>query len=441
MRTRIENVTILTCDSVHTVYKNSSITFEHDKIIAINELIPTDKIIDGKNGILLPGFINVHAHLSMIPFRSLQDDLSDRLRLFLFPLEKETMTKELAVASAKVGVAESLLSGVTTIFDMYYYAEALATLYNRLGIRAVVAQTILNQPLCDAQDEDEGIALASTFFKKWENHPLIRPAFGPHSTMTVTKKGLEKIQSFSTEHNARVCMHVSEMEYEMDYFQKQNISPIEYLENLELLNSKFTAVHTIHLSDHDIQIIKKHKVGIAHCIGANTKAAKGIAPLVSLLKNKVNVGLGTDGPSSGNTLDLFVQMNLVAKIHKVINHDRSILPAKKILHLATLSAAKVLHLEDKIGSLEVGKQADLVLMETQSINMFPIHDPFSVMVYSANPSNVESVWVNGIQKVNNKSLVDCDVNQIKKECMLLMQPFLVKVQEIEANLPKKIQSF
>jgi cytosine/adenosine deaminase-related metal-dependent hydrolase len=148
----------------------------------------------------------------------------------------------------------------------------------------------------------------------------------------------------------------------------------------------------------------------------------------------LDVGLGTDGPSSGNTLDLFVQMNLVAKIHKLENHDRSLFKAKEILHLATLGGAKVLQLSHEIGSLEVGKKADLVLLETKSINMFPMHDPFSVMVYSANPSNVHSVWVDGIQKVKNKTLVDVDIETLKTECLNTMDQFLKQVSQISKTI-------
>lgn len=430
MRARIENVTLLTCDKDLNMYENSSLTIEEDRIIAINQDVPYDISIDGKNGILLPGFINTHTHLSMIPFRSLQDDLPDRLQRFLFPLEKEAMSQELAVASAKIGVAESLLSGVTTVYDMYYYADALATCYEEMGIRALVAQTIVNQNICDQKNEQHGLDLAKTFYKKWKNHVLIHPALGPHGTTTVTKETLLAIQRFAFENNAPVCMHVSEMDYEMSYFAKQGISPIKYLEELKILNSNFVAVHVIHASENDLEILKNNKVGVAHCVGANTKAAKGIAPLKTMIDKEIQVGLGTDGPSSGNTLDLFIQMNLLAKLHKVHNHDRKLFPAKEIVQLSTLGGANILHLDHEIGSLEVGKKADLVLVETQSINMYPKHDPYSLLVYSANSSNVDSVWINGIIKVKNKTLVDFDINALKADCTLKQNKFLKKLEEI-----------
>lgn len=433
MKTRIENVTVLTCDLNQSTFFGS-VTFEEDRIIAFNDTSPCDILIDGQDGILMPGMINTHTHLSMIPFRSLQDDLPDRLRLFLFPLEKETMTQDLACAAAKIGVAESLLSGVTTVYDMYYFSDALAKTYETMGMRAYVAQTILNQDLCDAHTEAEGFDLATSFHQKWKSHPLITPALGPHGTTTVSKEMLLKIQAYAQKEKAHVCMHVSEMDYEMDFFRKQDSSPIQYLNQLGLLNSNFTAVHVIHADEKDIETLNQTQTGVAHCIGANTKAGKGIPPLKSMIQHGVTVGLGTDGPSSGNTLDLFVQMNLLAKMHKVFNHDRSLFKAKEIVQMATLGGAKVLNLDSKIGSIELGKKADLVLLETNSINMFPHHDPYSVLVYSANPSNVHSVWVNGIQKVQNKQLVDISLSQLKDTCKNEMNAFMKKMKEIEKTL-------
>ena len=434
MRTRIENITILCCDKDLTTYYNSSLTFENDRIIAINENVDYDECIDGKNGILIPGFVNTHTHLSMIPFRSLQDDLYDRLRKFLFPLEKESMTHELALKSAKIGVIESLLSGVTTFMDMYYYADGLAQTYDDMGVRAVVAQNMINQSMCDAKDEVEAFELAKEFYYKWKDHPRIIPALGPHGTTTLTSDTLKKISKFSKENNILVSMHVAEMDDEMAYFKSQNTTPIQYLESLKFLNSNFISVHTIHPTENDIDLLKKYDVAVAHCIGANTKAAKGIAPLKSFIDKGLRVGLGTDGPSSGNTLDLFVQMNLVAKCHKVYHYDRKLLPAKEIVQLATLGGASVLHLDHEIGSLEVGKKADLVLIETDSVNMYPNHDPYSLLVYSANASNVDSVWVNGIQRVKHKSLVDYDLKQLKDECDLESKLFMQKLNMINESL-------
>ncbi len=436
MRTRIDNVTILTCDPQQNTYYNSSITFEDENIVAINEDVDYDHRIDGKNGILTPGFINTHAHLSMIPFRSLQDDLYDRLRLFVFPLEKATMNKSLSVASAKIGAAESLLCGMTTVADMYYYCDDLAQLYEEMGLRAVVIQTILDKDLCDARNEEEGFDKACALVKKWTGHPTITPCLGPHATTTVSEKMLYKIRDFAKETNCHVSMHVSEMDYELEYFNKKNTTPIQFLESMGLLNDKFISAHTITANAKDIEILKKYNVGVAHCINANTKAAKGIAPLKEYVEAGVNVGFGTDGPGSGSHLDMFMQLNVAAKMHKNLNKDRSLFPSKDLLSIATIGGARVLGLDDKVGSIEIGKKADLVLIETQSVNMFPVHDPYAVLVYSAQARNVDSVWVNGIQRVKNKELVGQDIQEIIKETQEQMAEFNKMEKEISNSLKK-----
>lgn len=436
MITRIDNVTVLTCDSQQNTYYNSSITFDDDTIIAINKDVEYDHYVDGRNGIIIPGFINTHAHLPMIPFRSLQDDLYDRLRLFIFPLEKACMTKELTIAAAKIGAAESLLCGMTTVADMYYYCDDLAQLYEKMGLRSVVIQTILDKDLCDAKNEEEGFELAKYLVYKWQNHPTIYPCLGPHATTTVSENMMHKMRDFQKETNCRISMHVSEMDYELEYFKQKNTTPIQFLENMGILNDKFISAHTITANAKDIEILKKYNVGVAHCINANTKAAKGIAPLKEFVEASVKVGFGTDGPGSGSHLDMFMQMNVAAKMHKNKNKDRSIFPSKDLLSIATIGGASVLGIDSEVGSLELGKKADIVLIETESVNMFPVHDPYAALVYSAHANNVESVWVNGIQRVKNKELVGLDIKEIIKNTQDQMSAFNRMEKEISESLKK-----
>lgn len=436
MKTRIENVTLLTCNKSMESFYNASITFENDTIVAINEISEVDQVIDGQNGIVCPGFINTHTHLSMIPFRSLQDDLYDRLRLFIFPLEKAVMNQALATSAARLGAAESLLAGMTSVADMYYFSEQLAAVYEGIGLRALVTQTILNQELCDCENEEDGFKLAQKLVEKFQNHPLITPAIGPHSTTTVSEEMLIKIRDYASKMQCRVSMHVSEMDYELDYFSKQSTTPIQYLNRLGLLNERFISAHTIHASASDIMILKQKKVGIAHCINANLKAAKGIAPIKEYRQNNIKVGLGTDGPSSGNHLDMFMQMNVAAKIHKNIHKDRSLFSSKEILKMATYGGAQVLGIDSIVGSLECGKKADIILIETQSVNMFPLHDPYSALVYSAQAHNVDSVWVNGQLKVRHKKLVNLDIDELIADTTLKMHDFNQMAQALSKQLLK-----
>lgn len=434
MKITITNVWILTMNDNLTEYREGFLTIEKDKIIAIGHMKDygdsaneEDEIIDGKGGILMPGMINVHTHVSMVPFRSLGDDCKDRLRRFLFPLENECMTAELAYHGAKYGIGEMLLSGVTTMMDMYYFEDEVAKAADEMGIRAFVGETVINFATCDTSEPYGGLAYGEAFIKKWKGHERIVPFIAPHATNTNSEEALIKANELSKKYDVPFSMHVAELDYEMAYFKEQyHTTPIGFLNDIGILNDRLVAAHCIYLSKEDIKLMKENGVGVAHCIGSNTKAAKGVAPIKELLEVGVSVGLGTDGPSSGNTLDLLTQFKLFANFHKVTNQDRSIFSAKEIVKLGTSSGAKVLHEERRIGSLEVGKKADLVLIETDSVNMFPIFDAYSALVYSANASNVEMVFVNGKCVVKDKQLVHADLREIRKDLNQEMEHFKVE---------------
>lgn len=408
-------------------YTNGFITFEDSKITKIgkmecNEKPNDSKIIDGRGSIVMPGMINLHTHLGMIPFRGLQDDCKDRFRKYLLPMEKEEMSKELVYTSSKYAISEMLLSGITTIVDMYYFEDSTAMAAEEMSVRAVLGETMIEEGACDFHSVKESLSFAEELIQRYQNNLLITPCVAPHATYSCTKETLRLAYEIAKKYGVPYTMHVAEMDYEMNYFkEKYNQSPVAFLEELGILDERFIAAHCIHLSEADIKILKRYNIGIAHCIGSNTKSAKGVAPLKQLLEAGINVGLGTDGAASGNTLDLFTQFKMCANFHKNYNQDRSAFKAKDIVSMGTINAAKVLHMEDKIGSLEVGKQADIVMIETESVNMFPIYDPYSVLVYSANASNVLNVYIAGNCVVNDKKLVYHNLKQIKEELKTIMK--------------------
>lgn len=417
MKTLIKDVHILSMDHDFSEVKNGFVLIEEERITKIgsrSELdsitIQVDQVIDGKNGLLIPGLINTHTHAGMIPFRSLGDDVPDRLRRFLFPLEQH-MTKKLVRASSNYAIAEMLLSGVTTFCDMYYFENEVAESCKKMEIRALVGETIIDMPTCDSQSPSGGYEYCETFLKNWQNDPLVTPIIAPHAPNTNNPEILKKIVELSEKYNAPITMHVAEMTYEMAEFQeKYKQTPIEFLQTLGYFERDFILAHCIFATEKDLEIIASSngKARVAHCIGANTKSAKGVAPIKKMLEKNIVVGLGTDGPSSGNTLDLFSQMRLFANMHKTHNQDRALFPAKEIVRLATLGGAETLGIADQVGSIEIGKKADLTLIETDSVNMFPIFDPYSAIVYSANASNVNSVWVNGRKLVSEKKWLNKD---------------------------------
>lgn len=437
MKTLITNVTVLTMNADYDVFEKGFILFEDDQILAVgpSEQQPRtgfENRIDGKNAIAMPGMVNTHTHIGMIPFRSLGDDTPDRLRRFLFPLEKACMTKHLAYHSGKYAIAEMQLAGVTTFMDMYYFENELAQAADEMQARAILGETVIDFATCDTSEPHGGLAYAEAFIPKWLHHDLITPAIAPHAPNTNSPQALRKAAAIAEKYGVPLTLHLSEMDYEIRHFQEQyGKTPVAFLDGLGVLSERLIAAHCIHVTPDDISLLKQRGVAVAHCIGANTKSAKGVAPVKAMLDAGIRVGLGTDGPSSGNTLDLFTQMRMFANFHKTHLQDRAAFPARDIVRLATLGGAEVLGLADKIGSLEPGKKADIVLVETDSANMFPIFDPYAVLVYSAHAGNVACVFVNGVPIVAEKRLLIQDLNQLRAALAAEMQHFIkqAKVNE------------
>jgi cytosine/adenosine deaminase-related metal-dependent hydrolase len=424
----IKNAWILTMNEKMEQFPKGFIIADDEKIVDVGAMdslpidITYDQCIDAKGAILLPGMVNTHTHIGMIPFRSLGDDYPDRLRRFLFPLENECMNEQLAYTSAKYAIAEMQLAGVTTFFDMYYFEQQLAEAAEEMNSRGILAETVIDTVTVDVPEPMGGIQYAQSFLPKWQGNGRIQASVAPHAPYSNTIEVLQQADALSRKYDVPWMMHVSEMDFEMEKYRKDyNQTPIEFLEEIGVLSPRLIAAHCIHLSDRDIEVLKKYDVKVAHCIGANTKSAKGVARVRDLLAAGVTVGLGTDGPSSGNTLDLFSQMRLFANFHKTYLQDRSAFPAEEIVKLATIGGANTLGMEKQIGSIEAGKQADFILVETDSVNMFPIFDPYSALVYSANAGNVRDVFIAGKQVVTGKKLVDFDEVQLRAELAEAME--------------------
>lgn len=438
MKIVIKNAWILTMNERMEQFRNGYLVAD-EKIVEVGpmDLLPKDitydQCIDAKGAILLPGMVNTHTHIGMIPFRSLGDDYPDRLRRFLFPLENECMNEELVFTSGRYAIAEMQLAGVTTFFDMYYFEHQLAIAAEEMQARALLAETVIDSVTVDVPEPMGGLQYAESFLPKWQGTKRIQASIAPHAPYSNTIEVLQQADVLSEKYNVSWMMHVSEMDFEMEKFRKErNQTPIEFLADIGVLSPRLVAAHCIHLTDHDIELLQKYDVKVAHCIGANTKSAKGVARVRDLLFAGVTVGLGTDGPSSGNTLDLFSQMRLFANFHKTFLRDRSAFPAEAIVKLATIEGAKVLGMEDEIGSIVAGKQADFILIETDSVNMFPIFDPYSALVYSANASNVRDVFIAGKQVVAGKKLVDFDVTQLRAELAAAMEQCGFKRKALKA---------
>ena len=434
MKKIIKNGIVVTMNAAGDVWDHGYVMFEDTKILAagpedelektLQELTAqgilkageTFEEIDAKRAIVIPGLVNTHCHLGMIPFRGLGDDCKDRLRVFLLPMENQAMDAEMAKLSTRYAIGELLLSGVTTVLDMYYFEEVVAKVMDEMGIRGIAGETVMEKDSCDSKNADEAIRRGIALIEAYKDHPRVSGAITPHGTTTCSPETLKRAYEEDVKAGTVFTLHVAEMDYEMIQLREQyNMTPIEFMEHIGVLGPNTLAAHSIRTTEHDVEILAKHGASVAHCIASNTKAAKGVAPVSLMHKYGISVGFGTDGPASGNTLDLFIQMRMCENFHKNELRDRSAFPAKEVVSMATIEGARALGLGDITGSIEPGKQADLVLVETDSPNMFPVYDPYSALVYSAIASNVRDVYVAGECLVKEKKLVREDFAKIRND--------------------------
>lgn len=428
----ITDGTVLTMNPENTVFEHGTVVVSDGKIVAVGgpELTAkyqAKKVLDVKGDIVMPGLINTHTHGSMTVFRSLGDDVPDRLHRYIFPLENKLVSRDMVRTGANLANIEMIKGGVTTYADMYYFEDEVAKTVDKAGLRAVLGETIINFPVADAQTPEEGIAYAVRFINEYKDHPRITPAFAPHGPYTNTTENLQKIAALSEELNVPVMIHLAETDREKEEIAKRTggKSPVQYMADIGVLNNRLLAAHVIMADDNDLNLLKKYDVGVAHNISANTKSAKGVAPVTQMLEKGIRTGLGTDGPMSSNTLTTMNELNLVGKIHKLETKNRAAMPPLTVVEMATMGSARALHMDDKIGSLEAGKQADIIVVDTKAPNMVPVYSPYAALVYGANGANVRHTIVDGVILMEDRQLLTVNENEIIQDA----QRFAEKVRE------------
>lgn len=406
----IVNAHVLTMNAQREVIAGGVVAIKDGKILAVGPAgIAADfsapKTIDAADGIVMPGMINLHTHAAMAVFRGLGDDVADRLRKFIWPLEAKVVDADLVYWGALHGMVEMIEGGVTTLVDSYPFPESTTRAARETGLRAFVAYGV--------KDDLEP-------FRRWaadlRGDPLITPVIGLHSPYASTATQIRQAADLSKALDLPVTMHVAEMDFELKELRdKYNQTPIEYLDSLGLLSPRFIAAHCIFLTDADVALLARRDVGVAHNMVANIKSAKGVAPILKLRQAGVRVGLGTDGAMSGNTLDIMGQLGYVAKLHKLDHKDRTVMPANEVVEMATIGGARALHREDRLGSLEPGKLADIIIVDTNSTSMVPLYDPYTALVYAASPRDVRTTIIQGRIVMKDRTLQTVDAALIRKK--------------------------
>lgn len=398
-----------------------SVLIEDDRISKIASQIDetdVDRIIDAAGKILLPGFINTHTHLSMTLFRGLADDLSldSWLNDHIWPMEAN-LNGEYCYIGALLGAVELIKSGTTTFSDMYFYMEDVARAVDEAGIRAVLSYGMID--FGDAEKRENEIRENMELFNSCNGMAdgRIKVFFGPHSPYTASEELLVKVRQLADEYDMGIHIHVSETQKEInDILEEKGARPFEYLERIGFLGPDVVAAHSVWLSDEEIEIIRKNNVKVSHNPCSNMKLASGIAPVSKLIENDVCVSIGTDGASSNNNLDLIEELKTASLLQKVSTLDPKVLDSDESLAMGTIRGAEALGLDDEIGSIEVGKKADIILIDTDSANMVPDSSTLSSnIIYSANGSNVDTTICNGKILMENRKLTVLDEEEIYKK--------------------------
>jgi 5-methylthioadenosine/S-adenosylhomocysteine deaminase len=444
--TLLTNAIVLTMDEEFNQYEPGAVAIKGDSIAAvgpegeIKKSYSAEKTIDCGGKVLMPGLVNAHTHVPMTLLRGLADDLRLDVWLwgYMMPVEREFVSPDFVRLGTLIGCAEYIRTGITTFADMYYYEEDVAKATVEAGLRGVLGQTVLKFPSPDATSYEESLEAAREFIVGWKDNQLITPAVAPHAPFTCTADILQTCASLATEFDVPLHTHLAETALEVENMREEHDMPvIPYAKKQNLFDAKVIAAHCVHVDFGEIMTLKHHDVGVAHNPSSNLKLASGIAPVVEMLEEGLNVGIGTDGPASNNDLDMFEEVRLAAFIAKYHTNDPTSLPAKTALMMATRMGADALHIGHQTGSLVPGKRADLILVEMNTLHNTPRfrRDPdgvYAQLVYATKSTDVSAVMVNGkwvMQDHQLQTISEPELLEAAQEYAQQVDNFLIKREQ------------
>ncbi len=434
----IKNACLLPIDETMSVIESGWIHIEGDTIRATGAgetpAMDGPEVIDVGGDVVMPGMVNPHAHLAMTLFRGLGEDVDDRLFRYVLPMERKFVTPEMVRIGTLLGVLESIEGGVTTIADMYYFETEVGRALDQAGLRGVVGQTIATFDPPDQKTIDEGFALVEELVAEFSGHDRIVPSIAPHAPYSTDIEVMARVAGWAHDHpDVPVQLHLAEMDSEMEWCRKHHgLRPLAVVEKAGLLIPGLIAAHCLHIDPFEIERMARAGVGVAHNARSNAKAGRGIAPIEAMRAAGIKVGIATDGPMSGNTLDLFAQFGPVSMFQKILGHSRKPMPAAQVIRMATLEGAQVLGLGDRIGSLEAGKKADLIRIDLSAPRVQPIYDIYATLVFSAMPVDVRDVMAGGRWIMRDREVKSLERRKILRDAGQIASAFKAEMARIDA---------
>jgi 5-methylthioadenosine/S-adenosylhomocysteine deaminase len=414
----IKNGVILTMDKEGSILEQGHVAVKGDRIASIGagqaKNGKAKKVIDAGGGLVLPGLINAHTHAAMSLFRGLADDLPlmEWLNNYIFPVESR-MDGDFVHVGTLLACAEMILSGTTTFCDMYLFEDEVAKAAREAGMRCLVGEVLYDFPSPNYGPIEKGLAYTESLIQKWRDDPLVSIAVEPHSVYTCSPDLLVAANGLALKYGIPLIIHVAETASEIDVVKERyGKRPFEHLESLGVLGPHLIADHCVHLDESEMEKIAKHHVKVINNPESNMKLASGVCPVSELLARGITVALGTDGCASNNNLDLFAEMDTAAKLHKLRTMDPTVMDAFTVLRMATNHGAKALGYGDLIGSLEKGKKADIIVVDTHKPHLTPMYNPYSHLVYAAKGHDVSHSIINGRLVMENRRLLGLDLQKV-----------------------------
>ena len=435
----VKGAHIVTMDAAGSVIEDGAIAIDEGIILDIGDTAEIEanysavETLDGDRRIVMPGLVNGHSHAAMTLLRGVADDLAlmDWLQNYIFPAEVEFVDPEFVRIGTELACWEMIRGGTTTFVDMYYYPDTIAEVVASCGMRALISATVIDQRSPDAENAADSITKGNGFIERWQGkNSRITPIFGPHANYTLNAEQLKATRDAAMQYGVPISIHVSESPFELQYSQDTyGMTSIELYESIGFFEGPTIAAHVVWPTESEIAMLAANKVGVIHNPTSNMKIASGISPVTAMLEAGVLMGIGTDGAASNNDLDLWEEMRLAAFLQKVDRMDPQALPATTVLRMATSGGATAIGLGDTVGSIEVGKRADLIQVAFEDVHHVPTYDVISHLVYVTDEQDVASVVVDGKVLMKEREMLTIDTDRVTAEATALAARIQAALQE------------